>query len=452
MNKKLYLVVSSILISVAAFAVVNITNTNSLATNGVRDCDSNAIIRCGALSQSELLNKFNANATGDLPQVFARYGISKSDMAGATSEVKMGKVYRDGRVEVGGKIVATNATTVGRQNIAGSRPVDIAGRTYYERPTSVSFRSDIDAFVLMRNGQFYRAVLTSCANPIVAKPVPQPPVPQPKYTCDSLKNTKITRNEYKFTTDASASGGATITGYKYDFGDGKSATSTSPNVTHVYEKPGNYTVKVSVQVAVNGGKQTVTGANCRTVVVVAEKPLAPIYRCDSLTAKVISLIDRKYEYSLAYTAQNGATLNTVVYDFGDNEKVTLNGSDTQTVVHTFKTAGSYKTVATLNFKVNENNQAATKSISCEVSISTSPEVSVSTKPEACLLNPSLPKDSPNCVAPPAPSPPPPAPASVAPQELPQTGIGEVLSGSLGLGSLTAAGYYWRDSRRNLQRR
>lgn len=435
--KKMYLVISSILIAIAVLVTVNLTNTKTLAADGPRDCNNNSIIYCGALSQGELLGKFDQNSTGDLPAIYSHYGIARSDIAGATSEVKMGRAFRDGRIEVDGRVVATNAQSLGRGNAAGSHPLQINGRTYYESPSSTIFLSDsISAYVLMRNGQFYSAVLASCANPMVATPKPQP-----IYSCDALKANKISRTEYDFTTATTAINGAAVAGYSYDFGDGSTANSATPNVHHAYQKAGSYTVKVAVQINVNGGVQTVTGPQCQTVVVVEEQPPTPVYTCNSLSARVISLQDRSYEYKLAYTAEGGAKLASVDYDFGDQQKVTVNGTADQTVNHSYDKAGSYKTTATLHFTVNENGVPATKDVNCEVAISISPEM--------CALIPSLPKDSPECqpvtppVAPVVPAPPAP------PAELPHTGLDNVLGGGLGIGSLTAAAYYWQDSRRNL---
>ena len=42
----------------------------------------------------------------------------------------------------------------------------------------------------------------------------------PVYACDTLQTRKITRNSFEFSTEASASKGATITSVVYDFGDG----------------------------------------------------------------------------------------------------------------------------------------------------------------------------------------------------------------------------------------
>jgi PKD repeat protein len=436
-------------IAVTALVAVNVLGTNSLAATGARDCNNNSIIYCGALTQSELLSKYDANASKDLTQVYDHYGISRSDLAGTTSQVVMGRAFRDGHVEVNGQTVATNAYSVGRFNIGNSRPVNIAGKTFYERASSDVFLSDIDAFVLMRNGQFYRAVLTSCSNPLTATPTP----PKPVYTCNALTANKISRNDYSFDTTANATNGATVVSYEYDFGDGKTMSSTSSQLHHIYDKAGQYTVKVSVTVQVNGSTQLVSSQNCQTVVTVAEVPPAPVYSCTSLEATVISLQDRSYQYDLTYVATNGATLASVDYNFGDNQFVTLNGSVTQSTAHTYQSAGSFKTTATLHFMVVDGSTVMPKSVTCEVAISTSPDV--------CLLNPALPKgdvrcqpcavpgkenlpkDSTQCVTPVVPQQP------QTPAELPHTGISDILGSGLGIGSLTAATYYWRGSRRSL---
>ena len=67
----------------------------------------------------------------------------------------------------------------------------------------------------------------------------------------------------------------------------------------------------------------------------------------------------------------------------------------------------------------------------------------------------LPVDSPDCVEPPCEIPgkehlPKDSPECVeTPPELPKTGLDMMIGGGIGLGSLTAAGYYYASSRRNL---
>lgn len=164
-------------IAVTIFAGAAFTNP-VLATGG-RDCDNNAIIRCGTLTPAEMQTKYNQNESGDIHAIFAHYGISSAEVSN-TQNLKMGTVHKDGRVVVDGKTVATGARSVGRQNITGSSPVTINGKTYYERATSVSFNSEsIPAIVIMKDGVFHHAIITSCGNPVVATPKEQPKPPAP---------------------------------------------------------------------------------------------------------------------------------------------------------------------------------------------------------------------------------------------------------------------------------
>lgn len=140
-----------------------------------RDCDANAIVRCGAYSVAELQQKM----TGDVPAIFGHYGISPSQFGGLSE----GIVYRDGRVTVGGKVVANGAVSTGRHFMAGSRKVTVGKSTIYERSVGTSFRSSsIPAFVKMTNGRFQYAIIKSCGNPTKASPVAPPPAPKPTPT------------------------------------------------------------------------------------------------------------------------------------------------------------------------------------------------------------------------------------------------------------------------------
>ena len=144
------------------FGIVNAQQTG--------DCDDNAVIRCGAFSASAL----HSSMTGDVPAIFAHYGINQNDFNSLTT----GTVRRDGTVWVNGRMVATQAISVGRQDMPGSTPVPNLG--IYERPPSVSFASnELAAFVKMNNGQFVYAIIQSCGNPVKATPVAPPATPPP---------------------------------------------------------------------------------------------------------------------------------------------------------------------------------------------------------------------------------------------------------------------------------
>jgi hypothetical protein len=318
-----------------------------------RNCDNNSIIYCGAVDVNELTQKYNENKTGDLAAIYSAYGINAASFGSA----KMGEVRKDGTVVVNGEVVATNAYSIGRQNIAGSTPKTIGGKTYYNSPNSTAFLSNsIAAFVFFNaDGTFKSFIITSCANPGDATPKP------PK------------------------------------------------------EKPP------------------------------VEKPKPPVYKCDALSMRMLSGEQRRYAFDLAYTAQNGAVLKTVDYDFGDGTgQEGVAPENAKTVEHTYAKAGTYTTTATLHFSV-ENT---VKDAKCKVTITTSPEM--------CPLNPTLPKDdercapcpipgkeqfakdSPYCVTPP-----------VTPPELPKTGPMDFVAGGVAMSSLLLASYYWFLSRRDI---
>lgn len=141
--------------------------------SSTRDCDNNAVVECGALTTTELRNKYNNDSS--VRTIFRHFGISSNDVMRMHSAATVGTVTNSGRVMVDGKTVATNAMTAGRQNMGGSRAVTSDGVTFYERPPSVSFAStSLSAFIVMNNGQFDFAVLTSCGNPVTATPVKKP--------------------------------------------------------------------------------------------------------------------------------------------------------------------------------------------------------------------------------------------------------------------------------------
>lgn len=140
-----------------------------------RDCDNNAVIYCGALSVGGMIHKYDRgdgrNSAKSIRSIFGAFGIGPGDIRGMRGSVQDGVVTKSGNVYVGGKLVATNAFTAGRQHMDGSARHSNDGTVFYTRKPSVSFQSDkLRAFVVMKNGTFQFAVLTSCGNPVKASP------------------------------------------------------------------------------------------------------------------------------------------------------------------------------------------------------------------------------------------------------------------------------------------
>lgn len=124
-----------------------------------------------------------------------------------------------------------------------------------------------------------------------------------------------------------------------------------------------------------------------------ENPETPNYTCDLLT--VNKLGGREIEAKVDYTAENGAKLKTVTYDFGDNS--TPLTTDKTEVNYTYAADGDYNVTAELLFSVDGKDKTVS-SDSCVKPVSfTTP-----TTPEA----PGTP---------------------TVPSELPKTGTGNVLA-------------------------
>jgi len=157
---------------------------SALNISSPRDCDSNAVMNCGALSTTELQQKYSNKGVA---QIYAHFGITAADVKATGSTAVSGLVYKDGTVRVNNTIVATGAVTAGRENISGSTKVTTGGVTFYKREPKVSFNPNyLAAFVIMKDGVFQYAILGACGNPVKATPVkkntPKPPTPTPTPT------------------------------------------------------------------------------------------------------------------------------------------------------------------------------------------------------------------------------------------------------------------------------
>ena len=175
--QKLLLKVS--VVALVAFSTV-FTSLAVTAASQPRDCDNNAVVYCGAYTKTELNKKISEgdtrNSAANLKQIFFNEGRGIT-LSGINNAVD-GTVFKDGRVVVGGKIVATGAKSVGRQQLSSSTKQG----SVWIRPVNVSFKSDsIAAFINMDGGVFRWAILKSCGNFVSAKAVPTPaPTNTPK--------------------------------------------------------------------------------------------------------------------------------------------------------------------------------------------------------------------------------------------------------------------------------
>jgi LPXTG-motif cell wall-anchored protein len=168
----------------------------------------------GASSPTQFAHKLDYGDSCDhsateLRQLYTRVNAdvtAKNIMNGNTT---YGTVTKSGDVMVGGKVVATNATSYGRTDLGDSQMVGSTSDPLYGRPPAVSFLSNsLPAMVHIVNGTFRYAIVESCGNlvtatpkmaalkPAVVAPTPTPtPTPTPVSTPAPVVN--VTQIQYQ---------------------------------------------------------------------------------------------------------------------------------------------------------------------------------------------------------------------------------------------------------------
>lgn len=175
----------SVFVTAAAFSIMAVTPMPALVGaaavtfDSKRDCDTNAILNCGAMNTDELQQKYTADSKAQ--SVYTAYNITQADIDAMDTSAVAGSVTKTGNVEVNGKVVANNALSAGYHNMPGSTAATHNGVTFYNSSPSSSFVSDrINAYVVLnKDGQFKYAILSSCGNPVKASNVVVPPTPTP---------------------------------------------------------------------------------------------------------------------------------------------------------------------------------------------------------------------------------------------------------------------------------
>ncbi len=447
---------------VAAFAFVGfnlVTGDSLLAVSTAADCTSGAVIYCGVASESVLIDKYNANATGDLPQIYGRYGIT-GDMIRSRSAA-VGTVTKDGNVYIGNQLVATGAGTVGRLGYSGDNTFQINGKTFYEHSTQRSFLSNsISALVYMDgNGRFVGAILNSCGNPVYATPVK--PAPKPAAYCDSLTVTPLSRTKFRLTGAAHGVDGATVSAIHYYAFDkagnpvqGIPANGASSSVEMTLT-PGTYTMRAFAITSVGN----VTSDACAKPLTVQQEmcPVPgkenlpkdspdcyvpkPIQVCDLGSSKIITIDE--HDFDAKKHSKNLADCRMQVCDLKTNTVITIDKEKFDSTKHSTKLTDCEKTtvceIATGKIITIYRNQMDDKKYStnlddCRIKVCdlTTHEMITIDKEKYDASKHGTAADC----------------APVVPQ-LPKTGLGDAFSGSLGLGALTTAGYYYFASRRAL---
>ncbi len=193
------------------FVGIGIFQFNRPATNAANLCNTNDIVSSGIHSQADIARHHKANTCGDFRGIYNHYRISANLAAG--DKVLHGTANNKGEVVAGGRVVATNAESIGRHAIKNSRPIRVAGKTYYQtshvggRAFANPNASLPTLVILDKDGNFKNAIVKACGNPIYARPNNPPKPPEPPKpvvnnisVCELATKKLITIKETEFDT------------------------------------------------------------------------------------------------------------------------------------------------------------------------------------------------------------------------------------------------------------
>jgi len=224
----------------------------------------------------------------------------------------------------------------------------------------------------------------------------------PFYQCLQLTVTAVPdqKNTYQFIAKGTFQNGATLTGANFTFGDGKTvsnigrSTSSTVTTTHQYGQDGKYNASATMLVKLPNGTVTTTNPCPATVKVAA-------YGCIQLTGELLQPLS--YRFVVTANATQGAKLNSIDFNFGDNN--TANGVKptnlTATIDHTYAANGDYTITAVLHFQVGKlvKDDTCTATVSKTVTPECQPGIPQGSSLCSCQYNPSVPANSSQCVLP-----------------------------------------------------
>jgi PKD repeat protein len=184
---------------------------------------------------------------------------------------------------------------------------------------------------------------------------PVSPVNPTPATCDLLSFTTngntITITEVKVTAN-----GATINSIVLNFGNGVSKTITASQIPYVYTYPtaGNYSMTATIKTSL--GDVAPSDACTAPVKIASPTPAT----CDLVK---ITKNDRTVTITEIKTTSNGATVTSIVIDFGNGVTKTITTSQLP-YSYTYPTAGNYTVTATVKTSLGDVTSTA-----CTVAVS-----------------------------------------------------------------------------------
>ncbi len=433
-NKTLVMssVTAALVVGVLGFTFSSSQAQNITIGGNQKDCDSNAIIWCGAHTVNGLIHYYkngdDHNRSGQIKNVYNHFGITEAQvlaMNDANTKVVAGKVTKSGNVlGPNGGVLATNAITAGRSPMPGSNKVVRNGTTFYTRPPSVSFASNtLDAFIVLdQNGQFKFAILAACGNPVTATPPPKPEPKKPGYTLEKEVKIKGTENfkknvqvksgthviyrigvksvgqapvqnavirdnlpaHVKYVNGTLKRDGDVLAGQADRFfsNQGLPIANIAPGETKYFTfegivGPNDKPATCKDERLTNVAHVTIPQLPNKDSAAVVEKdckPVKPTFACVSLKAVANNRVS--YTFKANASAANGAKISGYKFNFGDGKTATVNSKTlTATTNHSYANIDSAKNyTATVTVIATVNGKTVTHTApACKVTVTVAPK-------------------------------------------------------------------------------
>ncbi|MCR5861004.1 PKD domain-containing protein [Flavobacterium sp. J372] len=211
----------------------------------------------------------------------------------------------------------------------------------------------------------------------IAKPVPN--FSSPEYACvnTSVTFTNITVLGYE-------AGCTRDTKFTWNFGDGTpnvivDYTTSTPNITHTFSTPGNYTVTLTTQNSCGTSIKTKTiciePATTAAFTLSGNEGCAPFEVQTTNTTNLTDLCSPTYQWTVSYSAANCGTNPGSSYNYfiGGTNSTSANPK------FNFPNAGTY----TITLKVLTSCNAATQTITKTVTVKQKPTVNITSTSSVC---------------------------------------------------------------------
>jgi len=460
-TKHIYTAISgfmfAIIISTSIASSLVTSSASALSLKGGADCSSNSVIKCGLFDTTQLSGLLSGQTAIKDLYASSPFNISQADLnvinntsttTGGNYTVA-GSVDTNNNVIVGGKVVATNAITAGRNpNSQDIKSVTFAGTKFYVRHPSASFAvPSLDAFVVMKAGVFQYAILTPCGNPVAATPVPVkvPTVTTPIYQCVNLTLTPSATdpNTVLFQTSDNVMNGPVFQNVTYNINNTTTntqiTTTGSLNDNYTFTTYGNLTVSAVVNFTLNGATVSNGGSGTPNPCVksyTTALPSTPNYSCQTIAISPDPSNANGIVATNTETSSTGVTLTGVDYNFGDSNTTAVTNLSNLTVTHVYSAPGQY-TVSVADTFLSNGTSYTVSGPNCVLLVTIAAPPSTPKCTIAGLTE--YPANSPNCVV------------AIVPAKLVNTGPGGLGTFLiiLGVAAVVSGGsYYLLGKKRN----